>query len=280
MSLKISLGNIDIGEGCPVFVIAEIGINHNGDLTQAIKLIDEAKSAGAHAAKIQTYITEKRVSKDSPIYGILKKCELSFNDQKKLFQYASENKILLFSTPFDDESIDFLESVNVSCFKIASFDIVNKKLVRKIADKKKPMIISRGMASRQEIDIAIKIVEEKKCPFALLHCVSAYPVKNDGDLNLSTINALKSSYNCPVGYSDHTLGIEAAVYAVAVGAKIIEKHFTISKTDSGPDHLISMEPGDLKRMIQEINIIEKMLGNPVLGPVASEKDILQYRRVS
>lgn len=276
----VEINKIKVGEGQGVFVIAEIGINHNGDFETAKRLIDEAKSAGASAVKLQTYITEKRTAKGSPVYNILKQCELSFKQQEELFSYARNKNIEIFSTPFDDESVDFLSSINVSCYKIASFDIVNKKLLYKAAKQGRPVIISRGMANQQEIDTAVDIFRKSKVDILLLHCVSAYPVTSFDSLNLETIRALKERFYCPVGFSDHTLGIEAANYAVACGASLIEKHFTLSRKSEGPDHALSTEPSELKHMIAGIKLVKEMMGKPVWGPVSAERDILQYRRIS
>ena len=276
----IELNGKRIGMGQAVFVIAEIGINHNGDFKTAKSLIDEAKAAGADAVKLQTYITEKRAPKGSPIFDILKKCELSFDHQKELFNYARDKDIEIFSTPFDEESVDFLASIKTPYYKIASFDIVNKKLLRKIAAQRKPVVISRGMANQEEIDTAVGIMKEVGAGIILLHCISAYPVDSYDSLHLDTIRALQERYNCPVGFSDHTLGIEAAKCAVAAGASVIEKHFTLSRSSKGPDHSLSTEPAGMRDMVNDIRTVTKMLGGPIWAPVPVEKDILQYRRVS
>jgi N,N'-diacetyllegionaminate synthase len=276
----VDINGRKIGQGHSVFVIAEIGINHNGDFNIAKELINKAKWSGADAVKLQTYITEKRVSKTSPIFDILKQCELSFNQQKDLFDYARNEKIEMFSTPFDEESVDFLYSINAPCYKIASFDIVNKKLVKKIASQKRPVIISRGMATQLEIDTAVHIMNKNAVDIILLHCISAYPVSSYSSLHMETIRALKQRYSCPVGFSDHTLGIEAAKYSVAAGADVIEKHFTLSRDSKGPDHSLSAEPHKLKEMIEDIRMVSDMLGEPVWSSVDVEKDILQYRRIT
>lgn len=269
-----------VGDAHDVFVIAEVGINHNGDMDTARSLIDRAAWAGASAVKLQTYITEKRVSKDSPIFGILKQCELSFDQQRDLIAYAKERGIIVFSTPFDEESVTFLAEVSVPCYKVASFDIVNMRLLKAIVRQKRPVIVSRGMANQAEIDAAVALLREADVPFALLHCISAYPVPSLSDLHLRTIAALKERYGCPVGFSDHTIGIEAPPYAVAAGASIIEKHFTLSRTLDGPDHAMSTEPEEFQRMVTMIRQARAMLGQPVTGPIEAEKGTLQYRRIS
>jgi N,N'-diacetyllegionaminate synthase len=276
MKDTIQIGNQKVGHKSPIFIIAEIGINHNGDMKNAFELIDKAKWSGASAVKFQTYITEKRVSQDSPIFDILKGCELSFEQQKELFEYANSKDIIAFSTPFDSESVEFLAEINSPCYKVASFDLVNTPLLRDIAKQKRPVIISRGMANMEEIDIAMNIL--KNIPTVLLHCVSAYPVPNHSSLNLSTIAALKERYHSLIGYSDHTLDIEASQFAVACGAKVIEKHFTLSQSMEGPDHLISSEPKQLKKLIERCKIVHEMMGSPAWDSIDAEKDILQYRR--
>ena len=276
MKDTIQIGSQKVGHKSPIFIIAEIGINHNGDMKNAFELIDKAKWSGASAVKFQTYITEKRVSQDSPIFDILKGCELSFEQQKELFEYANSKDIIAFSTPFDSESVEFLAEINSPCYKVASFDLVNTPLLMHIAQQKMPVIISRGMANMEEIDIAMNIL--KNIPTVLLHCISAYPVPNHSSLNLSTIAALKERYHSLIGYSDHTLDIEASQFAVACGAKVIEKHFTLSQSMDGPDHLISSEPKQLKKLIERCKIVNEMMGSPAWESIEAEKDILQYRR--
>lgn len=279
-SASISIGNREVGHEHPIFVIAEIGINHDGDINTAMKLVDKAIWAGASAVKFQTYITEKRVSLDSPIFNILKQCELSFSEQKKLFKYASDNGILAFSTPFDRESVQFLSEINVPCYKVASFDLVNAPLLQEISKHERPVILSRGMANMNEIDNAMDILRKGSAQVVLLHCISAYPVTDNTSLNLSTINALEDRYETPVGFSDHTIGTEASQYAVAAGAVAIEKHFTLSSSSKGPDHALSSEPGQLKLLIEKCEVVRSMVGAPAWGPLDAEKETLQYRRVN
>jgi len=272
----IQVGGKNVGDNQPVFVIAEVGINHNGDLDVAYELIDKAVWAGASAVKFQTYITEKRVQRDSPIFEILKQCELSFQEQGGLFDYAKDKGILAFSTPFDSESVSFLSETGSPCFKIASFDLVNKPLLEDVARSGKPIIMSRGMANQEEIDMAMDVLKNNSV--ILLHCVSAYPVTQLSSLNLTTIRALQERYQCPVGYSDHTIGVDAARFAVAAGAVVIEKHFTLSRALDGPDHALSSEPDELKDLVKQCNVIKTMLGEPAWSSIEEERDILQYRR--
>ena len=269
-----------VGEGHPVFVIAEIGINHNGDMDQARELIRLAKESGADAAKLQTYITEKRVPADSPVFEILKQCEIGFDDQANLFEYAADIGIVAFSTPFDDESVDFLAGVDCPCFKIASFDMVNRNLLRRTAATGKPMIVSRGMANRDEIDEAVGIMRENDSDFALLHCVSAYPVESHTDLNLNTVRALSATYDCPAGLSDHSLTNDGAILSVGAGASVIEKHFTFSRDADGADHAISQDSNGFRQLVEGIRRAEESMGQEIWEPIKAENDILQYRRPS
>ncbi|MBI4550197.1 MAG: N-acetylneuraminate synthase family protein [Candidatus Omnitrophica bacterium] len=276
---QITAGGRTIGANSPVFVIAEAGINHNGDLKLAERLILEAKKNGADAVKFQTYITEKRVAKDSPIFGILKQCELSYSAQEKLFRLAREEGILFFSTPFDEESADFLAGLGTVLIKIASFDIVNLKLLRHVASKKIPLIVSRGMTNETEVDAAVSLFKREATAFALLHCISSYPNREE-DANLRVIGTLKERYGCVVGYSDHTLGIRVPVLSVAAGAAVIEKHFTLDRAMEGPDHGISCDPAMLGEMVREIRRTETILGAGDIKTYEAEKPILVYRRVT
>ncbi len=264
--------------GRKTFLIAEVGINHNGDVEKAKRLIDAAASAGADAVKIQTYITEKRTKRDSPIFGILKQCEIPFEGQRELFAHAKRKGVLLFSTPFDGESVAFLEEMQVPCYKIASFDLVNGPLLKEVASKGRPVLLSRGMAEQKEIDAAVKTLQAAKTPFALLHCISAYPVPSLSDLHLSTVRALAERYGCPAGYSDHSPGIDASAIAVAAGADIIEKHFMLENDADAPDKPVSLGPAEFTKMVDRIREIETMLGEPLWGSIEAEAGIRQFRR--
>jgi sialic acid synthase SpsE len=276
----VQIGKREIGDGRPVFIVAEVGINHNGDMKIARELMEKAKESGADAVKLQTYETEKRVPKDSPIYDLLKGCELTYDEQRELFALGRDLGLTVFSTPFDDAAVAFLDQEDTPLLKVASFDIVNHALLSKMASCGRPVIMSRGMATDRELEEALKIFDQKGVSVAVLHCISAYPVQSVADLNLSTIRFLKERYQRPVGYSDHTLSIEAPVWAVAAGAQIIEKHFTLSTTMEGPDHAISSDPDMLKKMVETIRSVETAMGEPVSGPIDAETEILQYRRPS
>ena len=196
------------------FLIAEAGINHNGKVKTALKLVDVAKKSGASAIKFQTYITEKRIKKKyKKIFDILKKCELKFNDFKIINDYCKHKKIDFFSTPFDNESVKFLDSLNVKLFKIASFDIGNYELINEILKTNKPTIVSTGMASLKEIDKIYSKFKKKKIDLALLHCISSYPNKDDSSY-LSNINFLKNRFKCEIGISDHTNDIKIPIVEI------------------------------------------------------------------
>jgi len=277
---EVKIAGITVGAGHPTMIIAEVGINHNGDFDTACELVRQAHRAGASAVKLQTYTTERRVPKGSPIFDILKKCELSYARQEQLIALGRKLGIEVFSTPFDEQAVEFLNGVGVACHKVASFDIVNLKLLNAIASSGKPVIMSRGMATAAEVEKALAIFKMRGVPVILLHCVSAYPVQDHRDLNLSTIRALESKYGCPAGFSDHTIGPEAAIASVYAGACVIEKHFTLSCTQEGPDHAMSADPAGLAKLVEGVRRAEEMMGRPVWGPIKTEEPILQYRRPS
>ena len=261
------------------YVIAEIGINHGGDINLAKKMIDSVSRTGADAVKFQTYITEKRVSKDSPIFDILKKCELSFDAFEELQTYSKSLNIDFFSTPFDNDSVDFLNSIGCDIYKIASFDIVNKELLKKVASLKKPVIMSTGMSNLKEINTAYNILTQKTDKIALLHCISSYPTE-ENDANLLAISHLKESFNCVIGHSDHTNDIKVPLLAVAAGAQVIEKHFKIDDNMDCVDAPVSISESQLRELVSGIREIEKIFGDGFMGITSAEKEIVPFRRFS
>lgn len=262
------------------YVIAEIGINHGGDIDIAKKLIDSAALAGVDAVKFQTYLTEKRAPEGNKvIFDILKKCELPFEAFKELQSYTAQYNIDFFSTVFDEESLNYLESINCNLYKIPSFDVVNLKLLEKISRTSKPVIMSCGMSTLEEIKSAYGILRKGTDKVTLLHCVSAYPNKNE-DANLASIYSLKENFDCVIGYSDHTDGILAPVYAVAAGAQVIENHYKIDDNMDCVDAPISISEAQMKEMIAEIRQVETMLGSEQLGIREPEKDIVVFRRTT
>ena len=261
------------------YVIAEIGINHGGDINLAKKMIDSVSRTGADAVKFQTYVTEKRVPKDSPIFDILKKCELSFDAFEELQTYSKSLNIDFFSTPFDNDSVDFLNSIGCDIYKIASFDIVNKELLKKVASLKKPVIMSTGMSNLKEINTAYNILTQKTDKIALLHCISSYPTE-ENDANLLAISHLKESFNCVIGHSDHTNDIKVPLLAVAAGAQVIEKHFKIDDNMDCVDSPVSITESKLKELVSSIRNVEKIFGDGFMGVTSAEKEIINYRRFS
>ena len=241
------------------FIIAEAGINHNGEVKTALKLVDVAKKNGASAIKFQTYITEKRIKKKyTKIFDILKKCELKFDDFKIINDYCKYKKINFFSTPFDTESVNFLNNLNVKLFKVASFDIGNFELINEIIKTKKPTIISTGMASLKEIDKVYKVFKKKGIDLALLHCVSSYPNKDDSSY-LSNIPFLKNRFKCEIGISDHTNDIKIPIYGNLIGAKIMEKHLKINDNHKCVDASVSITGKQLLQLKLETDNIKKIL---------------------
>ncbi len=283
---KVNIANRVVGEGEPCFIIAEAGVNHNGDVNLARKLIDVAKDAGADAVKFQTFKAEDVVTetaekapyqKESTDIGesqfeMIKKLELSQKDFEELSDYAQKKGILFFSSPFDKGSVDLLDEMGVPAFKVASGEITNFPLLRHIAQKKKPVILSTGMAVPDEIEEALEAIRQEGVDeIILLHCVSCYPAKIE-DVNLRAMETLRQAFRLPVGLSDHTLGITIPVAAVALGACVIEKHFTLDKKLPGPDHRASLEPRELKEMIKAIRDAEKSLGNGIKRLTVAEKE--------
>lgn len=262
-----------------VYVIAEIGLNHGGNIGTAKRLIDSAARTGVDAVKFQTYLTEKRVPNHSPIFDILKKCELPLEAFKELKEYTETYNVEFFSTPFDDESIDFLESINCALYKVASFDVVNHKLLTKIASTRKTIIMSLGMADLSEIEEAFKILNNKTNKLAILHCISAYPTKEE-DANLSAIYTLKEKFDCVIGQSDHTAGITVPLYAVAAGSQIIEKHYKIDENMNCVDAPVSITEEQMRNLTKEIRRLESILGNGEFGVRVAEAGCKIFRRNS
>jgi len=268
-----------------VFIIAEAGVNHNGDIKNAFKLIDVAVDAGVDAIKFQTFNAEKLVSRNAEkadyqkeLTGdeekqlqMLKKLELSFSDFTSLNKYCTKKNIIFLSTAFDEESITFLDkTVEQKVFKIPSGEVTNLPYLIRIAKCGKPVIMSTGMCDTGEIDLAVKILRENSVDdITLLHCTTEYPTPYS-DVNLLAMNTLEDEFKCHIGYSDHTVGIEVAIAAVALGAGVIEKHFTLDRNMPGPDHSASIEPDELKQMVKSIRNIEIALGDGVKRPTEKE----------
>ena len=271
-SMKIGIRNI--GEGLPVYVIAELSANHNQNFDEAVKLIKAAKEAGADAIKLQTYTPDTitincdneyfRIKgtlwEGKTLYDLYKEAYTPWEWQPKLKEIANELGMDLFSAPFDNTAVEFLEKMDVPAYKIASFELVDIPLIQRVAKAGKPMIMSTGMATIGEIEEAVSTAREAGCAeLALLKCTSAYPAPPE-EINLQTINHMADAFGVPVGLSDHTPGIAVPIAAVTLGACIIEKHFTLSRSISGPDSAFSLEPDEFKAMVDAIRVSEKALG--------------------
>lgn len=268
-----------------VFIIAEAGVNHNGSIEIAKKLIDAASEAGVDAVKFQSFKAENLVTtsakkadyqeqttgnKESQ-FDMIKKLELDYEKHEELKKYSETKGIMFLSSAFDLESIDLLNNLGMEIFKIPSGEIENLPYLRKIGKLKKKVILSTGMANLCEIEKALNVLRESgTSDITVLHCNTEYPTPME-DVNLSAMETIKSAFKIDVGYSDHTLGIEIPIAAVAMGAKVIEKHFTLDKTMDGPDHRASLEPEELKAMTEAIRNIEVALGNGIKVPSKSEK---------
>jgi sialic acid synthase SpsE len=271
------LKDFGINTSHATYVIAEIGLNHGGDIALAKKMIDAAVSAGVDAVKFQTYITEKRTFPGSPIFDILKKCELPFQAFKELKEYSNAKKVEFFSTPFDDESVDYLNSIGCDLYKVASFDVVNIPFLKKVAKTGKPVILSVGMSNLDEVRTAYDTLSQYTKNIALLHCISAYPTQ-EADANLAAVHTLQREFDCVIGQSDHTDGILVPLYAVAAGAQIIEKHFKLDGQDDCVDSPVSITTTQTKKMVEEIRRLEKIMGSGDIQTSAAQKGAEIFRR--
>jgi len=259
-----------IGPGYPTFFIAEAGLNHNGDIKLAKRLIDEAKNSGASAIKFQTFQTEKFVRKSNKYFDLFKQAQLSYEDFGELSDYAKTQEMTFFSSPFDIESADELKKLGVSAFKIASSDLVNKPLIKHIAKMNLPIIISTGLSMMKEIEEAVNYcLYEGNDKLALLHCIAHYPTIPE-EANLDAIAEMRNQFPYPIGYSDNGESTLVDIVAVSLGANIIEKHFTLDKKLPGPDHSFSITPTGLKELMTQIRQIEEIKGDGRKIPQPSE----------
>lgn len=268
-----------------VYIIAEAGVNHNGRLDLALKLCDSAKEAGVDAVKFQTWKTEKIVTKsaakaayqeentgyDQSQFEMLKELELSYDDFDTINGYCKKIGIQFLSTPDEEESLDYLCSLNLPFIKIGSGEVTNIPYLRMIGSRHQKVIMSTGMSTLADVEKAYNtLMESGAMEVVLLHCTTNYPCPYN-EVNLQAMQTLKAAFKCQVGYSDHTMGIEVPIAAVAMGAEIIEKHFTLDKNMEGPDHKASLEPEELKKMVTSIRNIEKAMGDGIKRPNASEQ---------
>jgi N-acetylneuraminate synthase len=284
---SIKIKNRAIGKDHPVFVIAEAGINHNGSYKIAKKMIEIAKKTGVDCIKFQTHITNEEMLKTNirpgniskkTLWDIIKKCELTEQEEFKLNQYAKKRKIIFLSTPFSIAAIERLEKLRIPAYKIGSGEITNMPFLKHIAKKGKPIILSTGMSEMEEIKSSVKIFTKLKIPIAVLQTTSAYPA-NYKDINLGVIEKFSQIFKIPIGISDHSLGIYTALGAVAKGASIVEKHFTLDKNMEGPDQKISLNPVELVELVKGCKAVKLALGN-TKKILKEEEPILQFARES
>lgn len=290
----ITIGNRKVGAGAIPFVIAEMSGNHNQSLERALEIVEAAAKTGAHALKIQTYtpdtmtldLDEREFHISDPsslwagtsLYKLYGQAYTPWEWHKPIFERAHALGIIPFSTPFDDTAVDFLESLDVSCYKIASFENTDLPLIRRVAATGKPLIISTGMASIAELDDTVRAAREAGCmDLILLKCTSTYPATAD-NTNILTIPHMRELFDCEVGLSDHTMGMGVSVASVALGATVIEKHFTLNRADGGVDSTFSMEPAEMAQLVMETERAWQALGQVSYGATEAEKKSMVFRR--
>ena len=283
-----------VGNSHPPFVIAEMSGNHNQSLERALEIVEAAAKTGAHALKIQTYTPDtmtldlderefhisdpKSLWAGTSLYKLYGQAYTPWDWHEAIFKRAKELGIIAFSTPFDSTSVDFLESLDVPCYKIASFENTDLPLIRKVAATGKPMIISTGMASIAELDDTVRAARQAGCKnLILLKCTSTYPATAD-NTNILTIPHMRELFGCEVGLSDHTMGVGVSVASVALGATVIEKHFTLNRADGGVDSSFSMEPAEMAQLVVETERAWQSLGQVSYGATAAEKKSIIFRR--
>jgi N-acetylneuraminate synthase len=303
MISSVKIGDKWVGSGNACLIIAEAGVNHNGDIKLAHKLIDVAVESGADAVKFQSFVTEDLLTKKAmkasyqvqttgkggSQFDMLKKLELSWDQQAELKSHCVENGILYLCTPYERESVDFLISLQIAAMKVASTDTTNIPFLRYLASKNCPVILSTGMSTLGEVEEAVNILKTcgLKDKIVLLHCTSEYPAPIE-HINLRAMKTIEQAFGCPVGFSDHTQGVGASPWAVALGASMIEKHFTLDRNLEGPDHRASIEPHEMKRLIATIRHLEVALGDGIKRPMPSElenkrrmqKSLVAKRKIS
>jgi pseudaminic acid synthase len=291
---SIRIADREIGRDYAPFVIAEMSGNHNQSLDRALEIVDAAARSGAHALKIQTYtpdtmtldLDEREFHISDPnspwsgasLYKLYGEAATPWEWHKPLFDRAQTLGVIPFSTPFDASAVEFLESLDVPCYKIASFENVDLPLIRRVAATGKPMIVSTGMATAAELEEAVRAARDAGCrDLILLKCTSTYPASPE-QTNLLTIPDMRQRFGCEVGLSDHTLGVGVAVAAVALGATVVEKHLTIRRSDGGVDSSFSLEPAEFARLVEDTERAWRALGDARYGPTPAEEPSLQFRR--
>jgi len=290
----MNINGFEITQSSPPYVISEMSGNHNGDLNIALKIVELSAKAGANALKVQTHtaegITFNSKSKDFLIndpkslwngrylYELYKSTELSRDWHKEIFNYARERGITCFSSPFDTDSVRFLEELGTPAYKIASFESTDVLLLKAVAETNKPVIVSTGMATLSDLDLIVNTLEKHGCKdYSLLKCTSAYPASPE-DANLNAIPFLKKKFGCPIGLSDHTIGNLVPILSVGLGATIIEKHVCLDRSLGGVDSDFSMNPDELAALVNEVNLAWSALGDGKINPSKNEKNSTQFKR--
>jgi N-acetylneuraminate synthase len=294
MKAPFAISHCTIGADSPPFIIAEMSGNHNQSLDRALAIVDAIAASGAHAVKLQTYTADtmtidfsereffisdpNSLWKGNNLYQLYQAAHTPWDWHRPIFERARAHGLIAFSTPFDASAVDFLESLQVPAYKIASFENTDLPLIRRVAATGKPMIISTGMATLAEIDEAVRAAREAGCrDLVLLKCTSSYPA-DPASSNLAALATLRSMFDCEVGLSDHTMGIGAAVASVALGARVIEKHVTLNRAEGGVDAAFSLEPHELQQLVAETKVAWQSLGQRLLGPTEAELGSLVFRR--
>lgn len=281
---EISISNRQISENSRTFIIAEAGVNHNGDINLAKEMVDIAIESGVDAIKFQSFKTDKLILTDiekAPYqkettagaetqYEMLKRLELQMQQTLEIKEYCEKKHIIFLSTPFEKDSLEELDKIGVPAFKISATDLTNIQFLRQVASKGKPIILSAGMCYLEEVRMALEAIEKINKDVVLLQCTANYPMQDD-EANIKVVQTLRDEFEIITGYSDHSQGVGASPYAVALGAKVIEKHFTLDRNMEGPDHKASVTPDELKQLVQDVRRVEKYLGNGVKMPTCSEQ---------
>jgi N,N'-diacetyllegionaminate synthase len=291
----LRVGGRLIGDGEPVFVIAEAGVNHNGDLERAIELVDAAARSGADAVKFQTFDPDAIATRTAPLaqyqklhqeapqadqVSMLQELRLDDDALRTVARECASQGIIFLSTPFDSRSADVLEGLGVPAFKVGSGELTNLPFLDDLASRGRPLLVSTGMATMSEVHASVDVIRARQsASFALFHCVSSYPAPPE-EVNLRAMDALREAFDVPVGFSDHTLGVDVSIAAVARGATMLERHLTMDRGLPGPDHQASLEPHDLADLIKRLRTLEVALGDGVKRPQPSELETMQVARRS
>jgi N-acetylneuraminate synthase len=293
MTASVRIGERTVGAGAPVLVVAEVGVNHDGDLATALELVEAAAKAGAGAVKFQTFDASQLATPDAELASyqrergseasdqreLLTELELGSHEFEAIAQRCSDLDLLFLSTPFDSASAKLLATIGVPAFKVGSGELTNLPFLEELAGYGLPLLVSTGMASLEDVDDAVAVIRAEGAPLVLLHCVSSYPAPAE-EANLRALDTLRAAFDVPVGYSDHCLGLEVSLAAVARDACLLERHFTLDKRRVGPDHAMSLEPPELAELIHRVSEVEEALGSGRKEPQPSEVETRTVSRRS